>query len=114
MGTSRLREPFQEPNEKDDLPLGSIRKSIPLFWWGSSRVGVWVSGKVDGEGPVDSVRLDNVPDEGCHCNASVFDLTVTEECDGVIVGVSPDGCGGEFERIVELKIGEMKGESYKN
>jgi hypothetical protein len=36
----------------------------------------------------------------------VFDLRVTEESDGVIVGVSPDGCGGELKRIVELKFKE--------
>ena len=47
--------------------------------------------------------MDNVPDEGCHGYAAVFDFRMTEESDGVIVGVSPDGCGGELKRIVELK-----------
>lgn len=58
---------------------------------------------------MDSVGLDNVSDEGCHGNASVFDFGVTEEGDGVIVGVSPDGCGGELERIVELKCTSDRG-----
>lgn len=104
MGTSSLREPLQESNEKNDLPLGSITKCIPLFWWRSGSVGVGISGEIDGEWPVDSVGLDNVSDEGGHGNASVFDFGVTKEGDGVIVGVSPDGCGGEFERIVKLKF----------
>jgi hypothetical protein len=51
---------------------------------------------------VDSVRLDDVPDEGCHCNASVLNFRMTKEGDGFIVGVSPDGCCGKLEGIVEL------------
>ena len=36
VGTSCLRKPLEEANEESDLPLGSIRESIPLLRWATS------------------------------------------------------------------------------
>mmetsp|Transcript_24676 Transcript_24676/g.34827 ORF Transcript_24676/g.34827 Transcript_24676/m.34827 type:complete len:259 (-) Transcript_24676:66-842(-) len=103
MVTGRLREPFQESNEKDDLPLGGIRKSIPLLRRGSSGEGVRRSISGDREGEVNSVGLDDVSDEGSHGNTAVLDLSMTQEGDGGFVGLTPDGGGGQFQRIVILQ-----------
>ena len=76
-----LGEMFQETNEKDDLPLGGIRKSIPLLWWRSSIRWEWLSSESHWPWPVDSVGLDDVSDEGGHGNTSVLDLCLAKEAD---------------------------------
>lgn len=93
MSSGSLGEPFKESNEKDDLPLGCIGKSIPLFRGRSGGVGEGRSVEGSGPGEVDSVGLDNVSYKGGHGDASVLDFRVAEECDGFVVGASPDGGG---------------------
>mmetsp|Transcript_13970 Transcript_13970/g.39761 ORF Transcript_13970/g.39761 Transcript_13970/m.39761 type:complete len:302 (-) Transcript_13970:268-1173(-) len=98
-----LGELLQEPDEEDDLPLGSIREGIPLLW---RRTGVereWRSLGGHWPRPVDAVGLHDVPDEGRHGNASVLDLGLSQESDGGLVAFSPDGGGGELQRIVVLQ-----------
>ena len=102
VSASGFTEPFQKSNEENDLPLGSIRECIPLFRRGSSGVGVGSATEISGEGPVNSVGLNNVSDEGGHGNTSVLDLTLTQECDGFVIGVTPDSGGGKLKWIVEL------------
>mmetsp|Transcript_35330 Transcript_35330/g.85694 ORF Transcript_35330/g.85694 Transcript_35330/m.85694 type:complete len:88 (-) Transcript_35330:276-539(-) len=43
MSSIGLREVFQESNEKKNLPLGGVWKSIPLLGWGASLVREWSS-----------------------------------------------------------------------
>mmetsp|Transcript_374 Transcript_374/g.786 ORF Transcript_374/g.786 Transcript_374/m.786 type:complete len:257 (+) Transcript_374:270-1040(+) len=105
MGASGLGVPFEETDEKDDLPLSGGGEGIPLFWWGSGGGGEGSSVEGNWPGEVDSVRLDDVTYERGHGDTSVFDFRLTEECNGLIVGVSPDGGGGELKRIVELQHG---------
>jgi hypothetical protein len=100
-----LREVLQESNEEDDLPLGGIGKGVPLLWGGSGSIREW--GAVEGHGPreVDSVGLHDISDEGGHGNTSVLDLSMTQEADGGLGSLSPDGSGSQLKRIVVLRIG---------
>ena len=102
MSTRGFGVPFEESNKKDDLPFGSGGERIPLFWWraGSRGEGSAVEGNWPGE--VNAVGLDNVSHEGGHGHASVLDFGLTQEGNGGVVGVAPDGGAGELQWVVEL------------
>lgn len=104
-----LREPFEEADEEEDLPLGGVAERVPLFGGGSGRGGEGGAVERDRPGEGVSVRLDDVPDEGGHCDATVLDFGVTEEGDGLVLAVSVDGRGGKLKGIVELHVGEEIG-----
>jgi hypothetical protein len=97
-----LREVLQETNEKDDLPLGSIRKSIPLLRWRASIRRESTSIESHRPGEVDSVGLDNVSNKSSHGNATMFDLSLTQESNCSVVAVSPDRSIGQLKRVVVL------------
>lgn len=67
VGASGLGKPFQEANEEDDLPLGSVGESVPLLRGAASRS---TDTTTDG-GPWESnaIGLDDVTYEGGHCAA---------------------------------------------
>ena len=102
VGPRGLGVPFEEPDEEDDLPLGSGGEGIPLLRRRSGREGERATVERDRPGEVESVGLDDVPDERRHGDASVLDLGLPKERDSLVVRVSPDGGGGELEGIVEL------------
>eukprot|EP01083_Nonionella_stella_P219957 787424_1 len=103
MRAGRFAEPLEESDEEDDLPLGGGGEGVPLFRRRSGGAGEGGAVEGDGPGEADAVGLDDVSYEGGHGDAAVLDFGVTEEGDGVVVGVSPDGGGGELEGIVELQ-----------
>lgn len=100
VGTVGLREVLQEADEKDDLPLSGVRKSIPLLGWGKG----FVDGTIvrSGPGEVDSVGLNDVTNEGSHGNTSVLDLSMTQEADACFLALSPDIDGSNLPWIVVL------------
>ncbi len=103
VGSSSLREPFQESNEENDLPLGGITESIPLLRWGTSIR--WERSAIGRDRPweVDAIGLDNVTNKGSHGHATMLNLGVTQESDGLFVGVTPDGDGRKLKGIVVLE-----------
>jgi hypothetical protein len=105
-----LGEPLEESNKENDLPLGGIRKSIPLFWCGTSIGWEWSAIESHWPWEVDSVGLDNVSNEGSHSHTSVLDFGVTQESDGLVVGVAPDANGGKLKRIVVLSLYHEEGQ----
>ncbi len=103
VSSSSLREPFQESNEENDLPLGGVTESIPLLRWRASIR--WERSAIGRDWPweVDAIGLDNVTNKGSHGHATVLDLGVTQESNGLFIGVTPDGDGGKLKRIVVLE-----------
>jgi hypothetical protein len=97
-----LREPLQESNKENDLPLGGSWKSIPLLWRGTGIEWEWCSIRRNWPWEVDSVGLDNVTDESSHGDTSVLNLSLTQKSDGFIVGVAPDSDTGKLKRIIVL------------
>lgn len=109
-----LREPLQESDHEKDLPLGNIREGIPLLWRGTSIIWEWGSIRGDWPWEVCAVGLGDVTDKGKHSNTSMLDLRVTQECDGSLVGVTPDSGAGKLKRVVELalSLGRIGSVSY--
>lgn len=109
-----LREPLQESDYEKDLPLSNIRKGIPLLWRGTSIIWEW--GAIRGDWPweVCAVGLGDVTNKGKHSNTSMLDLRVTQEGDGILVGVTPDSGAGKLKRVVELalSLGRIGSVSY--
>jgi hypothetical protein len=103
MSSVGLTELLQESNKNDDLPLGDIRKGIPLLRRRSGLERERGTVSCNGPGEVDSVGLNDVTDEGSHGNTSVLDLSMTQEADAGLVALSPDGGGGQLKRIVVLR-----------
>ena len=103
MSSVGLREVLQEANEKDNLPLCSIRESIPLLRRRSSLKGKRSSIKSHWPREVNSVGLDNVTNEGSHSNTSVLNLGMAQESDGSGLVTTPDGSVSQLKRIVVLQ-----------
>ena len=62
----------------------------------------------------DSIRVDNVSDEGEHGNTAVLDLGVSQEADGGLVSSTPEICLGKVEGIIEANNGvELLGEGLE-
>jgi len=101
VGTSGLREPLEEANKEDDLPLGSVGEGIPLLRGAAGGSGDTATDGGPGEG--DAVGLDDVANEGGHGNTAVLDLGVAEEANGGLIALSPDGGAGEVEGVVVLE-----------
>ena len=94
-----FRKVFQESNEKDDLPFGTIGKSIPLLRRGT---GVSNLSGVSGPGEVDSVGLGNVSNKSGHSNTPVLDLCMAQEANSCLVTLSPNVGGSQLKRIIVL------------
>ena len=84
-----LREPLKETNKENDLPFGGIGEGIPLLGRAAGGSSDTATDGRPGEG--DAIGLDDITYEGCHGDAAVLDLGVTEEADGRLVALSPDG-----------------------
>jgi hypothetical protein len=58
--------------------------------------------------PVNSVRLHNVSNEGCHGDTSVLDFCLAQEANGCVVRLTPDGDSGQFKWIVVLSLKDFR------
>ena len=99
---SRLFTPeLEEANNDEDLPLGGLRNSIPLGLGRKVSAGKRISSGSHGPGPV-HITLHDVSNESEHSYASVLDLSVAEEANGGVIGISPELSIRETERVIKI------------
>merc|ERR1719316_1036983 len=79
---------LEEADGEENLPFGLRGDVLPERWGAHAGCAQFVAGHLPGE--VNAVRVDAVPDEPGHCDASVLDLGVTQEADGRFVGLVPE------------------------
>jgi len=109
----KLGPELKESDQSENLPLGIVGNGVPKSRWVGLR---WEGSSVHLHGPweLDSVGMYDVSNEGSHGNTSVLDLSMTEESNGGLIGLSPELSLSEVKRIVESYDGvELLGKSLK-